>query len=75
MEIVRFRQISRILFFVGAMVMALGIAAYLLWSEMGGVVILIAGMVVAVISLSITRLFAAYDMSHWLDRTKPPKED
>ncbi len=75
MEIVRFRQISRILFFVGAVVMALGIAVYMLWSAAGGVVMLIAGMVVAVISLSITRLFSAYDMSHWLDRTKPPKED
>ncbi len=47
----------------------------MLWSEAGGVVMLIAGMVVAVISLSITRLFSAYDMSHWLDRTKPPRED
>ena len=75
MEIVRFRQVARMMFFVGAVVMALGIAAYLLWSEIGGVLVLIAGMVVAVISLSITRLFAAYDMSHWLDRTKPPKED
>ena len=75
MEIVRFRQISRVLFFVGAVVMVLGIAVYMLWSETGGVVMLIAGMVVAVISLSITRLFSAYDMSHWLDRTKPPKED
>ena len=75
MEIVRFRQISRILFFVGAVVMALGIAVYMLWSAAGGVIMLIAGMVVAVISLSITRLFSAYDMSHWLDRTKPPKED
>ncbi len=75
MEIVRFRQISRVLFFVGAVVMVLGIAVYMLWSETGGVVMLIAGMVVAVISLSITRLFSAYDMSHWLDRTKPPRED
>lgn len=75
MEIVRFRQVARVMFFVGAVVMALGIAAYLLWSEIGGVLVLIAGMVVAVISLSITRLFSAYDMSHWLDRTKPPKED
>lgn len=75
MEIVRFRQISRVLFFVGAVVMVLGIAVYMLWSETGGVVMLIAGMVVAVISLSITRLFSAYDMSHWLDRTKPPREE
>ena len=75
MEIVRFRQVARVMFFVGAVVMALGIAAYLLWSEIGGVLVLIAGMVVAVISLSITCLFSAYDMSHWLDRTKPPKED
>ena len=75
MEIVRFWQVARVMFFVGAVVMALGIAAYLLWSEIGGVLVLIAGMVVAVISLSITRLFSAYDMSHWLDRTKPPKED
>ena len=75
MEIVRFRQVARVMFFVGAVVMALGIAAYLLWSEIGGVLVLIAGMVVAVISLSITRLFSAYDMSHWLDRTKPPRED
>ena len=75
MEIVRFRQISRVLFFVGAVVMVLGIAVYMLWSETGGVVMLIAGMVVAVISLSITRLFSAYDMSHWLYRTKPPRED
>lgn len=75
MEIVRFRQISRVLFFVGAVVMVLGIAVYMLWSETCGVVMLIAGMVVAVISLSITRLFSAYDMSHWLDRTKPPRED
>ena len=75
MEIVRFRQISRVLFFVGTVVMVLGIAVYMLWSETGGVVMLIAGMVVAVISLSITRLFSAYDMSHWLDRTKPPRED
>ena len=75
MESVRFRQISRVLFFVGAVVMVLGIAVYMLWSETGGVVMLIAGMVVAVISLSITRLFSAYDMSHWLDRTKPPRED
>lgn len=75
MEIVRFRQVARVMFFVGAVVMALGIAAYLLWSEIGGVLVLIVGMVVAVISLSITRLFSAYDMSHWLDRTKPPKED
>lgn len=75
MEIVRFRQISRVLFFVGAVVMVLGIAVYMLWSEAGGVVMLIAGMVVAVISLSITRLFSAYDMSHWLDRTKPPRKD
>lgn len=75
MEIVRFRQISRVLFFVGAVVMVLGIAVYMLWSEAGGVVMLIAGMVVAVISLSITRLFSTYDMSHWLDRTKPPRED
>lgn len=75
MEIVRFRKISRVLFFVGAVVMVLGIAVYMLWSEAGGVVMLIAGMVVAVISLSITRLFSAYDMSHWLDRTKPPREE
>ena len=75
MEIVRFRQISRVLFFVGAVVMVLGIAVYMLWSEAGGVVMLIAGMVVAVLSLSITRLFSGYDRSHWRDRTKPPRED
>ena len=40
MDAVRFRQFSRVMFFVGAI-----------------------------------GFFSMYDMHHWLDRTKPPKED
>ena len=75
MDAVRFRQFSRVMFFVGAIVMFAGIATYMLWSEIAGIVLLIVGMFVAVIFLSVTRFFSMYDMHHWLDRTKPPKEE
>lgn len=75
MDAVRIRQLSRITFFIGAIIICFGIALYVYGHEFGGVGLIIIGMVVAVICLSITRFFSMYDFQHLVDRKKPPMEE
>lgn len=74
MDAVRIRQLSRITFFIGAVIICAGIALYVYGHDLAGIGLIIVGMVVAVICLSITRFFSMYDFQHLLDRKKPPIE-
>lgn len=75
MEIVRFRLLSRVGFFIGAIVMFAGLGVYLMGHTTAGVVVLIVGLVVAMLCLSVTRFFNAYDFRHLTDKRKPVYEE
>ena len=64
MEIARFRRLCRITFFLSAMVACFGIGFYLMDSTGLGICLIIAGMAVAMICFSLTKMFALYDFQH-----------
>ncbi len=76
MEVVRFRRLIRVTFFLAAMVVCFGLGLYTMGHEVGGVVLMIAGVAVLMITFSITKLFAYYDFQHALRKanTRPPEE-
>ncbi len=72
MDAARFRRNCRILFFLGAMVAFIGIGLYLM--EMTwGVALLIAGIVVLVLTLSVTRFFAHMEYQQMLMKARVEK--
>lgn len=73
MEVARFRRLTRVTFFLGAMVMCFGLGLWAMGLTAAGVVLLIAGMCVLVICFSITRMFMEYDYNHRV-RHQRPKE-
>ena len=64
MEIARFRRRVRAVFFLGAMVALFGLGVFIMGHRAGGIVLLIAGVAVLMISFSITRMFLQYDLDH-----------
>lgn len=74
MEIARFRRLCRYALAAGVVVMAAGIGVYILGMEAAGVALLIAGMVVALLFYSCTRLFSVYDYQHMMDRRDPAEQ-
>lgn len=75
MEIAGFRRLSRAAFFLGAMVMFFGLGFYAMGYEVAGIVLLIAGLVVAMLTFSVTRFFMMFDMMHMTDRRRPGKSE
>lgn len=71
MEIARIRRLCRVIFFLGAMVMFFGLGIYAMGSTAAGIIILIAGLVIAMVCFSVTRFFMTYDMMHMTDRRRP----
>lgn len=70
MKIAKFRRLCRMVFFVGATIMFFGVGVYALDQQIVGILLLITGLVVAIISFSFTYIFMIYDMTH----DQPQKE-
>lgn len=64
MEIARFRRRIRAVFFLGAMLAFFGLGLFIMGHRAGGVVLLIAGVAVLMVSFSVTRMFMQYDFDH-----------
>lgn len=70
MELARLRRLTRMVFFLGAMVMFFGLGFYALGHQAAGLITLIAGLVVVMITFSVTRFFMTYDLMHLTDKRK-----
>lgn len=75
MELARVRRLCRMVFFLGAMVMFFGLGFYLMGHIAAGIVTLIAGLVVLMVTFSVTRFFMTYDMMHMTDRRRPAADE
>ena len=75
MELARVRRLCRMVFFMGAMVMFFGLGFYLMGHVAAGIVTLIAGLVVLMVTFSLTRFFMTYDMMHMTDRRRPAADE
>ena len=62
MELARLRRLTRVVFFLGAMVMFFGLGFYALGHQAAGIITLIAGLVVVMVTFSVTRFFMTYDL-------------
>lgn len=76
MEVARFRRLIRISFFLAAMVVCFGLGLYTMGHVAAGVVLMILGAAVLMITFSITKTFAYYDFQHAIRKAnvKPPEQ-
>lgn len=57
MDIPEYRRLFRALFFIGAMIICFGIGVYMMGAVAGGVILVILGIAVLVISFTMTKFF------------------
>lgn len=64
MELATFRRLFRSLFFIGAMIACFGLGLYEMDNVVAGIILLISGLALLIISFSITRFFAMVSIKH-----------
>lgn len=64
MELAEYRRLFRVLFFIGAMIVCFGLGAYLMDMLVPGIVLIIIGVSILVISFTMTKFFLLFSLQN-----------
>lgn len=64
MELAEYRRLFRVLFFIGAMIVCFGIGLHQMGYETPGIILMVLGISILVISFTITKFFLLFSLQN-----------